>query len=188
MVQPLMPQATAVWLIDNSALTFKQIADFVGMHELEIQAIADGEIHAHIVPANPIEQKQLTADEITRCEADASASLALREEAKQALSAKKQGRYTPISRRRDKINAIAWLIQFQKDLSDGDICEIVQTTRVTIKSVRDGSHWDHDNIEARHPVEVGLVSRAQYDAFLHGRAANPTRRGRKKKEVAVTEE
>lgn len=182
--KPIMPQATAVWLIDNTALTFAQIASFVGMHELEIQAIADGEIHANILGADPIELQQLTKEEIKRCEQDSASRLKLSEGIIALKKNKKhKKRYTPISLRRNKINAIAWLIQNQRELADGHICSLLKTTRPTIKSVRDGTHWDDLNIEARHPVELGLVTRQQYDEFLRKIRTSKTKKEKEKSEA-----
>jgi hypothetical protein len=158
MALPLMPKATAVWLVENTSLTFEQIAEFCGIHPLEVQAIADGEVAIGIVGQDPIANGQLTREEIQRCEADANARLRLL--AAQAVThAKTKGaRYTPVSKRQDKPDAIAWLIKHHPELSDAQLCKLIGTTKDTIAKVRDRSHWNTANIKPRNPVTLGLCS------------------------------
>ncbi len=130
---PLMPKATAVWLVENTALTFEQIAEFCGLHALEVQAIADGEVAAQMVGLDPVANGQLTAEEIRRCEADPALRLKLSEQAQTVPLVKHKGpRYTPISKRQDKPDAIAWLLKNHPELSDGQISKLVGTTKPTI--------------------------------------------------------
>ena len=157
MVQPLMPKATAVWLVENTGLTFEQIAEFCGLHALEVQAIADGEVAAQMQGLDPVANGQITADEIKRCEADPTAHLQLSEQAQPVPLVKHKGpRYTPISKRQDKPDAIAWLLKNHPELSDGQISKLVGTTKPTIAAVRDRTHWNSPNIKPRHPVALGL--------------------------------
>ena len=157
MTQPLMPKATAVWLVENTALTFKQIADFCGLHILEIQAIADEEVAVGMQGLDPITNGQLTKDEIALCEADPSAKLAMiRNDIPQPSARGKGPRYTPLSKRQDKPDAIAWLLRHYPELSDAQIGRLIGTTKPTINAVRDRSHWNSPNLKPRSPVELGL--------------------------------
>ncbi|HUN49189.1 MAG TPA: cell cycle transcriptional regulator TrcR [Stellaceae bacterium] len=164
---PLMPKATAVWLVENTALTFEQIAEFCGLHALEVQAIADGEVAAQMVGLDPVANGQLSAEEIRRCEADPSARLKLSEQAQTVPLVKHKGpRYTPISKRQDKPDAIAWLLKNHPELSDGQISKLVGTTKPTIAAVRDRTHWNSPNIKPRHPVALGLCTLPELDAAV----------------------
>lgn len=163
MTQPLMPMATAVWLVENTALTFRQIADFCGLHELEIQGIADETVGANIVGLDPTANGQLTEAEIERCQADAGASLVLQEDAVKALPRTKGPRYTPVSKRQDKPDAIAWLVRHHPELTDLQISRLVGTTKPTIQSVRERSHWNMQNIKAQDPVGLGLCRQGELD-------------------------
>lgn len=155
----LMPKATAVWLIDNTALTFTQIGHFTSLHEIEVQALADGEVGKGIVGRNPIEHKELTADEIARCEADGNGRLVMIKNDLPPVKSRAKGpRYTPVSKRGDKPDAIAWLIKHHPDLSDSQICKLVGTTKPTIQTVRDRTHANMSNIRPRHPAELGLCT------------------------------
>ncbi|MGH6913638.1 MAG: DUF1013 domain-containing protein [Geminicoccales bacterium] len=157
MTQPLMPKATAVWLVENTALTFKQIADFCGLHILEVQAIADEEVAVGMQGLDPVANGQLTKDEIAKCEADPSAKLAMiRSEIPQPSARGKGPRYTPLSKRQDKPDAIAWLLRHYPELSDAQIGRLIGTTKPTINAVRDRSHWNSPNLKPRSPVELGL--------------------------------
>jgi hypothetical protein len=176
MAVPLMPKATAVWLIDKTTLSFEQIADFVGMHPLEIQAIADGEVAIGIVGHDPVANGQLTREEIARCEADPSARLQLSRSALPVPSARGKGaRYTPVSKRNDKPNAIAHLLKFHPELVDGQIAKLIGTTKETIAKVRDRSHWNSNNIKPADPVTLGLCSQGDLNAEI---AAARERRAR----------
>lgn len=157
MTQPLMPKATAVWLVENTALTFKQIADFCGLHILEVQAIADEEVAVGMQGLDPITNGQLTKEDIAACEADPSAKLAMvRSDIPLPSSRGKGPRYTPLSKRQDKPDAIAWLLRHYPELSDAQIGRLIGTTKPTINAVRDRSHWNSPNLKPRSPVELGL--------------------------------
>ena len=167
MTLPLMPKATAVWLVENTALTFQQIADFCGLHELEVQAIADGEVAAGMQGWDPVGNGQLTREEIARCEADQSLRLKLVKANIPLPQAKGKGpRYTPISRRQDKPNAIAWLIRSHPELSDAQVSKLIGTTKPTIEKIRDRSHPESQNIKPQHPVTLGLCTQVELDTAL----------------------
>jgi len=163
-IKPLMPKATAVWLIENTALTFVQIGAFCGLHELEIQSIADDEIAIGMVGYDPITNDQLTKDEIKRCEADASERLRMAKTHVPRPSNRTKGpKYTPVARRGDKPDAIAWLIKHYPNLADAQISRLIGTTKPTIGAIRDRSHWNMGNISARDPVGLGLCNRPDLD-------------------------
>lgn len=170
MNKPLMPKATAVWLVDKTTLTFEQIADFCGLHPLEVQGIADGEVSRGIIGVDPINTGQLTRDEIMRCEANPTARLKLAEAAVkyQAVEkkSKKGGKYTPVARRQDKPDAIAWLITNCPTISNAQITKLIGTTKSTIDSIRDKSHWNIQNIKAKDPVLLGLCSQSELDRVI----------------------
>lgn len=174
MPQPLMPKATAVWLIDKTSLSFDQIAEFVNMHPLEIQAIADGEVAQGIVGFDPIASGQLTREEIARCEADTAARLQLQES---TLVLPKQrskgGRYTPVSKRNDRPDAIAFLLRNFPSLPDAAVAKLLGTTKDTIAKVRDKTHWNSANIKARDPVILGLCTQGDLNAALAAHGAAP---------------
>jgi hypothetical protein len=174
---PLMPKATAVWLVENTALTFEQIADFCGLHGLEVQAIADGEVASGIIGLDPVANGQLSQSEIDRCTADPKARLKLARSEFPLPSARPKGpRYTPISKRNDRPDAIAWLLKHYPELSDAQIAKLVGTTKTTINAVRDRSHWNASNIKPRHPIELGMCSEEDLDAAVE--------RARRKAKVA----
>jgi uncharacterized protein len=167
MVLPLMPKATAVWLVENTGLTFEQIAEFCGLHALEVQAIADGEVAAQMQGLDPVANGQITTEEIRRCEQDPAARLQLSEQAQPVPLVKHKGpRYTPISKRQDKPDAIAWLLKNHPELSDGQISKLVGTTKPTIGAVRDRTHWNSPNIKPRHPVALGLCTLPELEAAV----------------------
>ena len=156
---PLMPKATAVWLVENTSLTFEQIADFCELHPLEIQAIADGEVANQMQGLDPVANGQTTAEEIARCQADPQARLKLSPKAlPQQMFRHKGPRYTPIAKRQDKPDAIAYLLKSNPELSDAQISKLIGTTKPTIAAVRDRTHWNASNIKPRHPVELGLCT------------------------------
>ena len=167
MTAPLMPKATAVWLVDNTTLTFRQIAAFCELHELEIQAIADGDIAYNILGQSPIANGQLTRDEIKRCEADPEARLvaSVMEKNVKEINAKNKKVLTP-SQRSDKPAAILWLIHNCPDLSDPQICKLIGTTKPTISSIREGKREDMAYIRAKNPVAAGLCSEIALDSAL----------------------
>ena len=162
--KPLMPKATAVWLIENTALTFRQIGAFCGLHELEVQSIADDEVAIGMVGYDPIANGQLTRDEIERCEVDASERLQMAKTRVPRPSIRTKGpKYTPVARRGDKPDAIAWLIKQYPNLVDSQISRLIGTTKPTIGAIRDRSHWNMGNISARDPVGLGLCNRLDLD-------------------------
>ena len=164
MTLPLMPKATAVWLVENTSLSFDQIGEFCGLHALEVQAIADGEVAVQMVGLDPIANGQLTLDEIERCQKDPAARLQIAKEAHPVELVKRSGpRYTPIAKRQDKPDAIAWLLKNHPELSDGQISKLVGTTKPTIAAVRDRTHWNSANIKPRHPVSLGLCTMEELD-------------------------
>ncbi len=163
MNQPLMPMATAVWLVENTALTFKQIGRFCGLHALEVQAIADETVGQTIVGIDPTVSGQLTWDEINRCQADPLADLVLVVDAVPTMPRTKGPRYTPVSRRQDRPDAIAWLLRNHPELMDSQVCKIVGTTKPTIQSIRERSHWNINNIRPRDPVSLGICSQSELD-------------------------
>ncbi len=162
MALPLMPKATAVWLVENSTLSFEQIAEFCGMHELEVQAIADGEVATGIVGLDPVANGQLTKEEIERCEKDQNASLRIN--VNELVRDKPKGaRYTPVSKRQDRPDAIAWLLKHHPELTDAQIGKLIGTTKNTIQAVRDKTHWNAPNIKPRNPVTLGLCTEADLE-------------------------
>jgi uncharacterized protein len=167
MALPLMPKATAVWLVENTSLTFDQIGEFCGLHPLEVQAIADGEVAVQMQGLDPIANGQLTLEEIERCQKDTSARLKLLAEAVPVPVVKHRGpRYTPIAKRQDKPDAIAWLLKSHPELSDGQISKLIGTTKPTIAAVRDRTHWNSTNIKPRHPVALGLCTLAELESAV----------------------
>jgi uncharacterized protein len=167
MAQPLMPKATAVWLVENTALSFDQIGEFCGLHPLEVQAIADGEVALQMLGLDPIANGQLTLEEIERCQADPTARLKLAKEAVPVPIVKHRGpRYTPIAKRQDKPNAIAWIVKNHPELTDGQVSKLVGTTKPTIRAVRDRTHWNTQNIKPQHPVSLGLCTLEELEAAV----------------------
>lgn len=166
MATPLMPKATAVWLLDNTTLTFEQIGDFCGMHPLEIQGIADGEVATGIIGQNPMDTQELTREEIEKGEKDASYRLVMSEKAVQHLKmnkSKKGARYTPIARRQDKPEAIAFILKNHPYIPDSQIVKLIGTTKKTIDSIRERSHWNIANIKPKDPVLLGLCMQTALD-------------------------
>ncbi len=161
---PLMPKATAVWLIDNTALSFTQIAEFCRLHPLEVQAIADGDAAQSIKGLDPILTGQLTRDDIAKAEADPDYRLGLAEPKVRAPAAKRKGpRYTPVSRRHDRPNAILWLLRNHPELKDAQVMRLVGTTKPTIESIRNRTHWNANNLQPMDPVTLGLCSQIDLD-------------------------
>lgn len=167
MAQPLMPKATAVWLIEKTSLTFEQVAEFVGMHPLEVQAIADGEVAQGIIGYDPVLNGQLTREEIARCEADPTARLNILPSSLPVPKARSRGaRYTPVSKRNDRPDGISWLLRNHPQLTEQQIAKLLGTTKDTIAKVRDRSHWNSANIKPRDPVILGLVTQSDLNAAL----------------------
>lgn len=167
MDKPLMPKATAVWLVDNTSLTFEQIAEFCGLHPLEVKAIADGEVATSIRGLDPIGAGILTREEIERCQKDPTARLqmakSVAEEIRPKTTRRKEPRYTPLSKRQDRPDAIAWLLRHHPELSDQQICRLLGTTKQTVQAVRDRTHWKSAEIRPRDPVILGLCSQTELD-------------------------
>ena len=160
----LMPKATAVWLVDNTALSFEQIAAFCSLHPLEVQGIADGDVAGGIMGVNPIQNGQLTREEIAAAEADPNYRMKLSDPKVRVAQAKRKGpRYTPISRRNERPNAIKWLIRSHPELKDAQIMRLVGTTKTTIASVRDRTHWNASTLTPMDPVTLGLCSQIELD-------------------------
>ena len=159
---PLMPKATAVWLVEKTSLSFSQIAEFCGLHELEIQAIADGETAVGIIGQDPIKTGQLTLEEIKRCEQDETASLKLFEKESIYLK-KKNKKYTSVSKRQDRPNAIAWILKYHPDVPNGSIIKLLGTTNQTIDSIKNKTHKNINNIKPINPITLGLCSEADLE-------------------------
>ena len=182
---PLLPKATAVWLVDNTTLTFTQIAEFTGMHDLEISGIADGEVAIGIKGLDPVQNGQLTREEIARCEASPTARLKLIKKQLAPPPKKKSPRYTPLSKRQDRPAAIAWLVRYHPELADSQIMKLVGTTKPTIASVRDKTHWNMPNIRPVDPVALGLCKQMELDAAVKRAAA---RKAKLEAEGGITDE
>jgi len=163
----LMPKATSVWLIENTMLTFKQIAEFVGITEIEVEALANEDIGRSLVGRDPIDHKELTKEELARCEADPHAALVLSTSTLPQVKKRSKGpRYTPVSKRGDKPDAIAYIIKTDPDITDAQICKLVGTTKPTINNVRERTHPNTPNIRPRHPADLGLCSYMEYERVL----------------------
>ena len=160
----LMPKATAVWLVDNTSLSFEQIAAFCGLHPLEVQGVADGDVAGGIMGVNPMQNGQLTREEIEKAEADPEYRMKLLDPKVHVPANKRKGpRYTPISRRNERPNAIKWLLRNHPELKDAQIMRLVGTTKSTIDAVREGSHWNAANLTPMDPVTLGLASQIDLD-------------------------
>ena len=167
MILPLMPKATAVWLVESTTLTFEQIGVFCGLHPLEVQGIADDEVAVGIVGLDPIANAQLTQDEIDRCTADGSARLQLaKTSVPRPRSRAKGARYTPLSKRQDRPDAISWILKFHPEVSDAQIVKLLGTTKATINAVRDRTHWNSNNIKPQDPVSLGICTQAELDEVV----------------------
>lgn len=168
MADILMPKATAVWLVDNTGLTFEQIADFTGLHRLEVKGIADGDVAAGVRGTDPIASGQLTREELEKAEGDSEYLMTASKPKYSELQEKKRKgpRYTPLSRRQNRPDAIAWLVRNHPELTDGQISKLIGTTKTTIEAVRDRSHWNASNIKPTDPVSLGLCTQIDLDALV----------------------
>ena len=166
MALPLMPKATAVWLVENTGLTFEQIADFCGMHTLEVQAIADGDVAANIMGYNPITNGQLTKEEIERCEKDSKASLQLLEHPEIERLLNKGARYVSHAKRGDRPAGIAWIVKNHPEISDAQIVKLLRTTKATITAIREKTHKNIHNIHPKNPVTLGLCSESDLNKAI----------------------
>jgi len=175
---PLMPKATAVWLVENTALSFRQIADYCNLHELEVKGIADGDVAAGIKGLDPVTGGQLTREEIAKGEADPEYRLKFLESKVNIPVQKSTGgpRYTPVSRRGDRPDAIAWLLRYHPELPDSAVMKLVGTTKTTIAAIKDRSHWNASNIKPVDPVSLGLCSQLELD-FAVQKAARKAGKG-----------
>ncbi len=162
---PLMPHATASWLVDNTALSFEQIADFCGLHILEVQAMADDLASSKYTGRDPVHSGELTHEEIERGQADPEYRLKM-QKAPVDVSRTKGPRYTPVSKRQDKPDGIAWIIRNHPEISDAQIGKLIGTTRNTINAIRERSHWNIANITPKDPVTLGLCSQRELDAAV----------------------
>ena len=187
MDRPLMPKATAVWLVENTSLTFEQIADFCGLHPLEVQGIADGEVGAGIRGLDPVASGQLSREEIARGQQDSKARLQLARPAAAAIKPpkRKEPRYTPLSKRQDRPDAIAWLLRNHPELADHQICKLLGTTKTTVNAVRERTHWKSTEIRPRDPVLIGLCTQLDLDAAVID--ARATQKQREAQELSAAE-
>ncbi len=166
--KPLMPKATAMWLIENTALTFVQIAEFCGLHDIEVQALADAEVGRGITPRNPVDNHELTLDDIKKCEGDETARLKMIRPNIPLPKVRAKGpRYTPVAKRSDKPDAVAWLIKHHPELSDNTICKLVGSTKTTVQSIRDRTHPNTATMRPRSPAEIGLCTYAELERASH---------------------
>ncbi|MGH7021994.1 MAG: DUF1013 domain-containing protein [Caulobacteraceae bacterium] len=164
----LMPKATAVWLVDNTSLTFEQVAAFCGLHPLEVKGIADGEVARDIRGADPISNGQLSREELDRAQADPTYRMKAQKSrhAEMLKPARKGPRYTPVSRRQDRPDAIAWFVRNHPEVTDAQISKTLGTTKSTIDQVRNRTHWNSTNIKPVDPVSLGLVTQLELDALV----------------------
>ena len=165
-----MKKATALWLIDNTSLTFEQIADFCGIHVLEVQGMADGDVSSSITPLNPIDSNQLTREMIVSCEKDSKKKLELKENVADTIIVEKKGRksntYVPIARRGDKPDGIAFLLKYYPDITNEQIRRLINTTTPMIESIRNKTRWNIKEIKPRDPVILGLCSQSQFNSVV----------------------
>jgi hypothetical protein len=163
--RPLMPKATAVWLVDNTSLSFEQIADFCGLHPLEVKGIADEDVAKGIKGQDPVSAGQLTREQIEAAEKDPKVRLKMAppKHKMPAIKQKKAPRYTPVSKRQDKPDAVYWILRNHPEFADADIIKLIGTTKATIQKIRERSHWNATNIKAVDPVTLGLCSQLELD-------------------------
>ena len=179
MDKPIMAKATAVWLVDNTTISFPQIAEFCGLHDLEVQGIADGDVAQGVKGYDPIAHKQLTHEEIERAEKDPRHKLKLwHNPAADGEEVRRGPRYTPLSKRQDRPAAILWLVKFHPELADAQISKLVGTTKPTIQSIRDRTHWNIQNTQPIDPVALGLCRQSELDAAVQKAAQRRAEEGR----------
>ncbi|MCI2399778.1 DUF1013 domain-containing protein [Aliiroseovarius subalbicans] len=178
MNKPIMAKATAVWLVDNTTITFKQVADFCGLHELEVQGIADGDVATGVKGFDPVANNQLDQEEIDKAEKDPLHPLKLKFYAAAVGEEKRRGpRYTPLSKRQDRPASILWLVKFHPELSDGQVSKLVGTTKPTIQAIRERTHWNIQNIEPIDPVALGLCKQSELDGAVQKANAKKAKEG-----------
>ena len=164
---PFMPKATAVWLVENTTLTFKQIAEFCNLHELEIKGIADGDVAKGIKAYNPILAGQLSRDEIEKCSQNSEKKLQILKKVDEVnIKERKKPKYTPLSKRQDRPDAILWLCKNASELTDGQISKLVGSTKGTVSLIRKRSYWNFSNLKARDPVILALCSQEAFQKSL----------------------
>ena len=192
MARPLMPKATAVWLIENTSLTFEQVADYCGLHPLEVQAIADGEVAGGMHGINPVTGGDLTAEELDRCQKNPNARLKpLKPTIPQPKARPSGARYTPVAMRQERPDAIAWLLKNYPELGDGQISRLLGTTKSTIGAVRERTHWNSPNIKPQNPVNLGRCASADLEKAItlaRTRARNALARAEKAAQAAIEAE
>ncbi|MGF1456992.1 MAG: DUF1013 domain-containing protein [Alphaproteobacteria bacterium] len=171
MAKPLMPKATAVWLVDNTALTFDQIAEFCGLHTLEVKGIADGEVAQGIKGMDPVANGQISREELDAAQSDPTRRLNLNKPRVNLPEPKKKApRYTPVSRRQDRPDAITWLLRYHPEITDPQISKLIGTTKPTIQAVRERTHWNSSNLKPVDPVTLGLCTQLELDAMVQAAA------------------
>lgn len=179
MATPIMAKATAVWLVDNTTISFKQIADFVGLHELEVQGIADGDVAVGVKGFDPVGHNQLTQEEIDAAQDNPLHKLSLKFYAAAVGEEKRRGpRYTPLSKRQDRPASILWLVKFHPELSDAHVSKLIGTTKPTIQAIRERTHWNINNIQPIDPVALGLCKQSELDAIVQKVAAKRAAEGK----------
>ena len=180
---PFMPKATAVWLVENTTLSFKQIANFCNLHELEVKGIADGDVAKGIKAYNPILAGQLTRDEINLCSKDSERPLKLSKKNQETVvsTERKKSKYTPISKRKDRPDSVLWLLKNYPQLSDGQVAKLVGSTKGTVSLIRNRTFWNFSNLTARDPVILGLCTQVNFEKAI-GKANRRKEREKKSKE------
>jgi len=183
MTEILMPKATAVWLVDNTSMTFEQIADFCGLHPLEVKGIADGEVARDIRGADPISNGQLTREELDTAQANPVYRMKAQKSRHAELlkPQKKAPRYTPVSRRQDRPDAIAWFVRNHPEITDAQIAKVLGTTKSTIDQVRNRTHWNSVNVKPVDPVSLGLIGQLELDALVKKAAEKKAKDDAKKR-------
>tara|TARA_Y100000992_G_C21131579_1_gene426845 strand:+ start:145 stop:729 length:585 start_codon:yes stop_codon:yes gene_type:complete len=182
---PFMPKATAVWLVENTTLTFKQIAEFCNLHELEVKGIADGDVAKGIKAYNPILAGQLSREEIEKCSEDSERKLKIIKKVEDVnIKERKKPKYTPLSKRQDRPDAILWLCKNASELSDGQISKLVGSTKGTVSLIRKRSYWNFSNLKARDPVILALCSQEAFQKSLE----KAKRRVEREKKAKLKEE
>lgn len=186
--KPLMPKATAVWLVDNTSLTFEQIADFCGLHPLEVKGIADEDVAKGIKGQDPVASGQLTREQIEEAEKDPKVRLKMAPPKYKIppVKIKKAPRYTPVSKRQDKPDAVYWLLRNHPEFSDADIIKLIGTTKATIQKIRERSHWNAPNIKAVDPVTLGLCSQFELDLAVARASQRRERQAKKATKTGAT--
>jgi hypothetical protein len=166
MTELLMPRATAVWLVENTTLTFVQIADFCGLHVLEIQSIADGGLDTKMSGLDPVVASQLTIAEIKRCEADPDAKLQIKSTEYFETPPVARRKYTSIAKRQDKPSAIAWILKYYPEMPESDVCSLLGTSKITLRAMKNKTHKNAVGVVPKHPITLGLCSQAELDYYV----------------------